>query len=118
MLITDFLQSNNLQFQILESGEDYLHLSFEIVAKPGSKLQKINISADGRLQVFVSARAIEGAANKAIIKYLSKSLGISQGQIEFISGEKSKQKRIAIYYSFSEHKPVSIFLQKWETTLK
>ena len=48
------------------------------------------------IKIRIKARAIEGRANKAIIEYLSKILGIAKSKIKIVNGEKSSIKTILI----------------------
>ena len=48
------------------------------------------------LKVCVNAPAAEGAANKACRDVIAKALGIPKGQIEIVSGAKSREKRILL----------------------
>ena len=43
---------------------------------------------------WVTAPAVEGAANKAVIKYLADALDLPASRIEFVSGETSRAKRL------------------------
>jgi len=48
------------------------------------------------LKLKVASPPIDGKANKEIIKFLSSLLGISKKQIEILSGEKSKDKKLLL----------------------
>ena len=48
------------------------------------------------VKIKLSAPPIEGKANTELIKYLSKSLGVSKSSIAFVSGETSKDKLLEI----------------------
>ncbi len=48
------------------------------------------------LRVRIKAPAVEGAANKELVKFLSKSFKIPKSQIRFLGGETSKRKRILL----------------------
>lgn len=54
--------------------------------------------ADGRqeLEIRVSAPPADGEANEAVIKLLSKRLGLSKSSIAIISGDTARHKRIAL----------------------
>jgi uncharacterized protein YggU (UPF0235/DUF167 family) len=39
---------------------------------------------------------VEGAANRALIRFLSKALGISRSRIRLVAGKKSRNKRIEL----------------------
>lgn len=47
---------------------------------------------EGRLKIKVSAPAEKGAANRAVVCLLSKTLGIRQHRIVLVKGETSRQK--------------------------
>ena len=65
-------------------------------AQPGSSRNEISRGTDGMLRVRVTARAVEGAANKALIKLLSRRLGVAKSRIRIQSGETSRNKLIFI----------------------
>ncbi|MFQ3549817.1 MAG: DUF167 domain-containing protein [Armatimonadota bacterium] len=48
------------------------------------------------LYIKITAPPVDGSANSAIIKFLAESLKIKKNQIELISGEKSREKRVRI----------------------
>ncbi len=51
---------------------------------------------DGVLQVRVSAPPIKGKANKELITFLSRLLGVGKSQIDIIGGHTTRDKVIAI----------------------
>jgi len=61
-----------------------------------TSLNRHELSADGVLHVWVTAPAVDGAANKALIKYLATILSIPPSQISLVSGETSRMKRVRI----------------------
>ena len=68
-----------------------------IRVKTGAKADSIVLSDDSKeYLVKVTARPIEGDANRAIIELLSQELGVPKSQIELHSGAKSKVKRFNI----------------------
>lgn len=48
------------------------------------------------LCVKITAPPVEGAANAAVIKFVAKTLGVKKGQVELVSGEKSREKTLKI----------------------
>lgn len=54
------------------------------------------------LKIRVSAPPVDGAANKALIKLLSKTLGLPKSAIQFKSGESTRLKRLTITGEASE----------------
>jgi len=62
---------------------------------PNSKTENIEKMGD-LIKIKVTARAIDGSANKAVIKMLSKKLGIAKSSILIKKGEKSRLKTLII----------------------
>jgi hypothetical protein len=65
-------------------------------AQPGSRKSELRGEQDGALKVAVTQVAEKGKANKAIVEYLAKQLGLRKSQIELISGETSAQKKFLV----------------------
>ena len=51
---------------------------------------------DGALRIRVAAAPVEGAANRELIRFLSKSFRVPQSAVTIISGSNSKNKIIRI----------------------
>ena len=51
---------------------------------------------DGALKVRIASPPVDGAANTELIKLLAKRFHVSKSDIEIVSGETSKNKRIKI----------------------
>jgi len=69
---------------------------FNVRVIPRSSKSKIVGEYDGALKVKLSSQPVGGAANKELIKTLSKKLKIGKSNIEIVRGETSKAKRIKI----------------------
>jgi uncharacterized protein (TIGR00251 family) len=52
---------------------------------------------DGRLLIRLSAPPVDGAANAALIEFLSQLLDRPKRAIRIVSGERSRSKRVAIH---------------------
>ncbi|MCA9029900.1 MAG: YggU family protein [Planctomycetaceae bacterium] len=65
-------------------------------AQPGAKKNRIVGEHDGRLKVAVTAAPEKGKANKEIIAFLSKTLGIRKNQILIRSGETNSRKLLVV----------------------
>jgi len=48
------------------------------------------------LKVRIASSPVDGAANRELVKLLAKHFGVSRGDVEIVSGETSKTKRIKI----------------------
>jgi uncharacterized protein len=47
---------------------------------------------EGVLHVWVAEPAVEGAANRAVIRAVAEVLGVRRSQLRLVSGERSRQK--------------------------
>jgi len=72
-----------------------------IYCQPGAKLTKVVGLFDGCLKISLPAPAVENQANEMLLAWLSKQLKIPQKQIQFISGQNSRNKRLEIWGSIS-----------------
>jgi uncharacterized protein (TIGR00251 family) len=51
---------------------------------------------DGRLLIRLSAPPVEGAANTALVEFLSRLLDRPKRAVRIVSGERSRAKRVAV----------------------
>jgi uncharacterized protein (TIGR00251 family) len=71
-------------------------VSFKVKAQPNSSINKIaGIYDEDSIKINIKAPAVEGAANKELIKFLSKQFKIPKDEI-IIKGETSKRKSITL----------------------
>lgn len=50
----------------------------------------------GRLKVRLAARAVEGAANEALVAFLSGAFGVAKREVRIVAGAQSRQKRVSV----------------------
>jgi uncharacterized protein (TIGR00251 family) len=68
-------------------------VSLRIKAQPNaSKSEFCEMYGEDAIKIRIKAPAVEGAANKELIKFLSKSFKISKSDIIFKTGQNSKIK--------------------------
>ncbi len=72
---------------------------FRIKAVPNSSKNIVSGIHDDALKLKIKAPAVEGAANKELVKFLSKMFKVAKSDISFVGGETSKQKRLKIPYN-------------------
>jgi uncharacterized protein (TIGR00251 family) len=60
-----------------------------------SKNEIVGPYRDG-IKVRITAPPIEGKANKSLIQFLSKELGIPPSQVEIIKGQRAREKTLSI----------------------
>lgn len=67
-----------------------------IYIKPNAKNNAFLGVTEKGLNIAIKAKPVDGEANKALVRFLSKILDIPQKHIEILSGEKSRKKRVKI----------------------
>ncbi len=75
------------------------HIIINVKAIPNSSKNVIAEVMQEQIKVKIKAPAVEGAANKELIKFFSKEFKISKSDIEFIGGMTSKRKRIKLPFN-------------------
>ncbi len=83
-------------WRVVDGG---LELVLRLTPKGGQdRIDGIKQDAYGKpvLAVRVSAPPVDGAANKALLKFLAKACGASKSRIRFISGETARIKRLML----------------------
>ena len=70
-----------------------------VKAIPNSSKNVIAEVLDDQIKVKIKAPAVEGAANKELVKFFSKEFKVSKSDIEFIGGMTSKRKRIKLPFN-------------------
>ncbi|MEO2048906.1 MAG: DUF167 domain-containing protein [Pirellulales bacterium] len=65
-------------------------------AYAGARLNRILGQREGELRVAVSAAPEKGKANQAIVKVLSKALGVPKSSIDLIRGSTSQHKQFLL----------------------
>jgi len=76
-------------------------VSIRIKAQPAaSKNEFCEIYGEDAIKIRIKAPAVEGAANKELVKFLSKSFKVSKSDIIFKTGQNSKIK--IIEFPFTE----------------
>ena len=63
---------------------------------PRASKNEIGEILDNALKIRLQAPPVEGKANKALVKFLAKTLGIPARNITILSGETGRNKRILI----------------------
>ena len=72
-------------------------ITLNLHCQPGAKLTKVVGLHDGCLKISLQAPALENKANELLLAWLSKQLKIPQKQIQFISGQNSRIKRLEVW---------------------
>lgn len=78
----------------IREAENYV--TFSVRVQPRSSRNEICGIYGDAIKIKLASPPVEGEANESLINFLAKSLNVSKGQIEIISGQKSKNKLIKI----------------------
>ena len=71
-------------------------MNVQIRVQPRAKRNALVPWQDGRWKLYLTAPAIAGKANEALIEFFAKGLGIARSSARILSGEKSRDKVIAL----------------------
>lgn len=72
-------------------------ITFTAKIVPRASKNEIVGELNGALKIRISAPPVDGAANKELVKLLSKHFEVPKSAIEIVSGETSKLKQIRIH---------------------
>ena len=64
---------------------------------PRASVNQISGNDSGVIKVKLTAPPVEGKANKALVQFLAKELGMARRDVEIISGKRSRVKSIRIH---------------------
>jgi uncharacterized protein (TIGR00251 family) len=73
-----------------------LSVTFSVRIQPRASKNGVSRMQDGSLKIRLTAPPVDGAANEALVKFLSDTLSVSKSQVEIVSGHTSREKRIKI----------------------
>lgn len=79
-----------------------------LYCQPGAKQTRIVGLRDGHLKISLQAIAADNKANEMLLSWLSKQLKVPQKQIQFLSGQSSRKKRLEIWGSITPEQIMEI----------
>lgn len=68
----------------------------DVYVQPNSSHTEVSGEFDGRIKIRVKSPPSDGAANRELLSFLAKALGVKKSSIHLISGEKNRRKRVQI----------------------
>lgn len=77
-----------------EAPEEGIEIAIKVI--PNSSRSEVVGWQEGELRVRIAAVPEKGEANKALIKFLAKELGIAKSHIRLVSGQTNRHKRLFI----------------------
>jgi uncharacterized protein (TIGR00251 family) len=73
---------------------------FAVRVRPGARRDEVGGTREGprgpALVVAVRARAVEGAANAAVVAALAAAFGARRGDVEIVTGARGRDKLVAV----------------------
>jgi uncharacterized protein (TIGR00251 family) len=81
---------------MIEHSLDGNTLTFKILAVPRASRSEVTGEHDGVLRVRIAAAPVGGAANKELVKVLSRYLGVPKSDVEITAGSSSRRKTVAV----------------------
>ena len=70
--------------------------TISIRIQPRASKNEIITMEGGKLKIRLTAPPVDGAANEALVKFLSDQLSVSRSQVEIVSGHTGREKVIRI----------------------
>ena len=71
-------------------------VTIQVRVLPGSRKNEVRGEQNGMLKVSVTQAPEKGKANKAVSEQLAKGLGLRKSQVQLISGDTARQKKILL----------------------
>jgi uncharacterized protein (TIGR00251 family) len=83
-------------------------IALNLHCQPGAKLTKVVGLHNGFLKISLQAPALENKANEMLLAWLSKQLRVPQKQIQLLSGQNSRIKRVEIWGSITPEQIIGV----------
>ena len=81
---------------MIRTGKKSGGVTIECRVTPRASRDAIKGVREGILEVALSSPPVEGRANKALVEFLSKRLGVRKSALSIIGGERSRNKVVLI----------------------
>lgn len=89
-------------------------LVLNVLVRPNAAVSQIEGLHNGLLKLRVNAQPVDGAANQAVIKLLSKALNVPKTSMEIIAGHTNKQKRLQLYVNAAKAAALKTILDEYK----
>ncbi len=71
-------------------------VSIRVHVAPRASANRVLGMQNGALKVALTAPPVEGAANKALVEFLAKALGVPKSAVAILSGDTSRNKTVRV----------------------
>jgi hypothetical protein len=82
-----------MMVDLRQRGED---VTFRVRVVPRASRDKVAGIHDGAVRIRLTAPPVEGAANEALVAFLSSVLRVAKRDIELVSGETARNKVVSV----------------------
>jgi uncharacterized protein YggU (UPF0235/DUF167 family) len=71
-------------------------MRYAVRVHPRAARERVQLADDGTLEVWVTAPAVEGRANAALLAALAARLGLRPREVTLLRGDRSRQKLVEL----------------------
>lgn len=82
--------------------------------RPGAQVPGLVGIHDERLKIKIKSPPEDGRANRELIEFVSKILGVSKSQVEILRGESSRKKDLLVELPYEQVKKIIVELLRVE----
>jgi uncharacterized protein len=72
-------------------------ITISVYVAPKASINKVVGLHNGAVKVALTAPPVEGAANKALVELLAKTLGVPRSSVSLVSGQASRNKLVQVW---------------------
>lgn len=94
--LIESLKKNGAKIHIAQETAKAVIIEINVKAKPGSKVEKMEIGSEGEFQFSIRARPIDGEANAALVKAVAELFKTPKSNVELVQGMKSRIKKMRV----------------------
>jgi uncharacterized protein (TIGR00251 family) len=80
----------------IDLKEDPDQVVLRVRVQPRASRDALGGERDGALVVRLTAPPVDGAANKALLRFLARALGVAPSALRIASGAKGRDKRVSV----------------------
>ena len=71
-------------------------VTIKVYVSPRATANKVAGAHNGAVKIALTAPPVDGAANKALVEFLARMLGVPKGSVRLLSGETSRNKVVRV----------------------
>lgn len=71
--------------------------TIQVRVVPRSSREEVAGVSEGAIRIRLTAPPLENRANEALVRFLSRALGVSRSQVELVAGERGRNKVVRVH---------------------